>query len=115
MFYNDLSLFDQKVKMILWSIHTFWYKGSAENKGNKLGKMFFFLKNNSPDLKAYFSKNRKNEIDISQMHCKCYTRYESNTDEQIGQIYGESPKNQGLAQNLFLSRIQNWQNWARYT
>ena len=24
-----------KTKMILWSIHTFWYKGPAENKGKK--------------------------------------------------------------------------------
>ena len=28
--YHDLLLFYQEVKMILWSIHTFWYKGLAE-------------------------------------------------------------------------------------
>ena len=27
------SFFYQKSNMILWSIRTFWYKGSAENKG----------------------------------------------------------------------------------
>ena len=31
-FYLDLSLFYPEVKMILWSIRTFWYKCSAEIK-----------------------------------------------------------------------------------
>ena len=30
--YNVFSQFYQKSNMILWSIRTFWYKGSAENK-----------------------------------------------------------------------------------
>ena len=30
--YNDLSSFYQKWNMILWSIRTFWYKGSSEIK-----------------------------------------------------------------------------------
>ena len=33
--YNVFSLFYQKSNMILWSIRTFWYKGSAENKKKK--------------------------------------------------------------------------------
>ena len=57
MFYNVFSLFYQKVKMILWSIRTFWYKGSAENKGNwQVRKKGYISQNSSPDSKADFSK-----------------------------------------------------------
>ena len=31
-FYHVFSLYYQKSNIILWSIRTFWYKGSAENK-----------------------------------------------------------------------------------
>ena len=56
-FYPDFSLFYQKVKMILWSIHTFWYKGSSGKKENdKFEKRALSLKNSSPDSKADFSK-----------------------------------------------------------
>ena len=43
-------------------------------------KKGFFLKNNSPGLKADFSQlvKKTGEIDNSQMQCKCYTRYKSN-------------------------------------
>ena len=30
--YHDLFNFYKKSNLILWSIRTFWYKGSAENK-----------------------------------------------------------------------------------
>ena len=54
-FYNYCSLFYQTVKMILWSIRTLWYKGSAENKDKRQGrKQIIPLKNTSPDSKADF-------------------------------------------------------------
>ena len=34
-FYHVFSQFYHKSNMILWSIRTFWYKGSAENKKKK--------------------------------------------------------------------------------
>ena len=33
--YHVFSQFYQKSNMILWSIRTFWYKGSAKNKKKK--------------------------------------------------------------------------------
>ena len=57
MFYNDFPLFYQQAEMILWSIRTFWYKGSAENKENdKFEKRATSLKIGSPDSKADFSE-----------------------------------------------------------
>ena len=57
MFYNDFTLFYEQVKMILWSIHIFWYKGSAENKEQwKTRKIILSLKNSSSDSKADFSE-----------------------------------------------------------
>ena len=48
--YHEFSLVYQKSNMILWSIHTFWYKGSAENK-NK----------NKVREKAYISQKQQLE------------------------------------------------------
>ena len=46
-------IFYQKSNMILWSIRTFWYKGSIENKGkNMFAKKGISLKNSSLKLKA---------------------------------------------------------------
>ena len=43
------------MKMILRSIRTFWYKGSATKKEtNRVKKQSRFLKNSSPSLKADF-------------------------------------------------------------
>ena len=44
--------------MILWSIRTFWYKGSAEiEETNQVrNKHAISLKNSSPDSKADFSE-----------------------------------------------------------
>ena len=60
--YNYLSLFYPKSNMILWSIRTFWYKGSAENKEqinvrgkNKSSKI------SSLTLKAWVSPPKENE------------------------------------------------------
>ena len=80
------------MKMILWSICTFWYKGLAENK-EKLQ-----VREKGPSsqkwqqrLKGCISpegyKNKK--IDNSQMHCKCYTRYKSNPIYTICSINGK--------------------------
>ena len=53
------SLVYEKVKMILWSIRTFWYKGSAKTMENdkfeKKASLSLSLKNSSPDSKAVFS------------------------------------------------------------
>ena len=43
MLYHDFSLFYEKVKMIMWSIRTFWYNGSAENKKMTTSKKELFL------------------------------------------------------------------------
>ena len=41
------------MKVILWSIRTFWYKGLAKNnEKNRVLKKVCFLKNNSSDGKA---------------------------------------------------------------
>ena len=43
--------------MILWSIHTFWYKGSAKIRENdKFEKKSVSLKNSSPGSEADFSE-----------------------------------------------------------
>ena len=47
----------QKVKVILWSVRTFWYKGFAKIKEKwRVRKQGLFLKSNSPGLKADFHK-----------------------------------------------------------
>ena len=57
MFHYDCSLLYQKTKIILWSIHTFWYKGSAENREQwQVRQKVVFIKNISPGLKADFSQ-----------------------------------------------------------
>ena len=54
------SIFYQNVKMILWLIHTFLYKGSAKNKKNdKFETRTMSLKNSSPDSKADSNKKSK--------------------------------------------------------
>ena len=46
--------------MLLWSIRTFWYKGSAENgKNDQFEKNVMSLKNSSPGSKADFSEKSK--------------------------------------------------------
>ena len=44
--YNDFSLFQEKVKVILWSIRTFWYNGLGKNneKSRVLKKGVFLEK-----------------------------------------------------------------------
>ena len=44
--YNDFSLFHEEMKVILWSIHTFWYKGLAKTneKSQVLKKALCFVK-----------------------------------------------------------------------
>ena len=71
--------------MILWSTRTFWYKGSTEHKGKwQVRKNALSLKSNSQDLKVDFpNKSKNDEIDNSEMRCKCYTRYKSNPIYQI--------------------------------
>ena len=47
--------FYQQSNMILWSIRTFWYKGSAENnKKNMVAKKCISLKNSSLKFKVCF-------------------------------------------------------------
>ena len=48
-------------KMILWSIHTWWYKGLAETNKRKwqVRKRPLSLENNCPGLKAVFSTKSK--------------------------------------------------------
>ena len=74
--------------MILWSIHTFWYKGSAEIKGKWQVQKRALSQKNSPGLKVGFSPKGQqiNEIDNSQMGCECYTCYKSNPIYQISYI-----------------------------
>ena len=54
------SQFYQKSNMILWSIRTFWYKGSAENKKrNMFAKRPISHKNSSLNLKGVFNKKKR--------------------------------------------------------
>ena len=56
--------------MILWSIHTFWYKGSAEIKEKcQVRKKALFLKNNSQGLKAVFSQRAKKTMNLTIRKC----------------------------------------------
>ena len=56
--YNEFSLFYEKVKMILRSIRTFWYKGLAKTKTiSSSKKRPPSLKNSSPGSKAIFQKS----------------------------------------------------------
>ena len=56
--------------MILWSIHTLWYKGSAENKENdKFQTRGLFLKSNSPGWKADLSHKVKTIIRLTIHKC----------------------------------------------
>ena len=55
--YNYISLFYETMKVSLWSIRTFWYKGLAKTKmkNDEFGKCLS-VKNNSPGSKADFPK-----------------------------------------------------------
>ena len=44
--------------MNLWSIHTFWYKASAEIEKKITKKIYLSFKNGSPDPKPYFQKEK---------------------------------------------------------
>ena len=79
-FYNVVSLFAHKVEMILWSIRTFWYKCSAKNeKITRSNKRLCFSNITTQAQRLIFPQQVKKiyEIDISQIRCKCYTRYKS--------------------------------------
>ena len=55
------SLFHENMKVILWSIHTFWYKGLAQNNERKLEKKRPLLcKNNGSDGNTIFTKGSSN-------------------------------------------------------
>ena len=57
--------FLQKVKMILWSMSTFWYKGFAKiNEKNQVWKKGLILENNSPGLKADFHQQVKKTMKL---------------------------------------------------
>ena len=56
--------------MVLWSIRTFWYKGSAEIKEKRqVRKRALFLKNNNPGLKADFPNNVKKSMKSTIHKC----------------------------------------------
>ena len=59
-----------------------WNKIKSETRGDW---QCLLLKNNSPCLKAEFSKHvqTNNKIDHSRMRCKCYTGYKSSPIYQI--------------------------------
>ena len=66
MFYHVFSQFYQKSNMILWSIRTFWYKGSAENKNKKMfAEKGISLKNSSLKLKAWFRRKVNKSINLT--------------------------------------------------
>ena len=85
MFYHRVLLVYQKVKMILWSIHTFWHKGLAENKENAKSEKGIYLSKVAAQTRRLISQEMSNNvgIDNSQMRCKCYTRYKSKPIYQI--------------------------------
>ena len=53
---NVVSYFtNENIKMIIWSIHTFWYNGSVEKKENdKFEEKAISIQKCSPDSKAIF-------------------------------------------------------------
>ena len=54
-FYNVFSQFYQKSNMILWSIRTFWYKGSAENnKKTDLREKRYISQKQQPKTQSMF-------------------------------------------------------------
>ena len=56
--------------MILWSIRTFWYKGSAEIKEKwQVRQKALFLKNNSSGLKADFHQKVNKSIKSTIHKC----------------------------------------------
>ena len=56
--------------MILWSIHTLWYKGSPENKEKlQVQKRALFLKVNNSGSKADFHKNVKTFMKATIHNC----------------------------------------------
>ena len=56
--------------MILWSIRTFWYKGSAENNEKwQVRKKALFPKNNNPGLKADFPQQVKKSMKSTIHKC----------------------------------------------
>ena len=57
----DFSHFYPKSNIILWSIHTFWYKGSAENKKKKT-KDLYFQKQQPKTQRQIFSKKLRYDV-----------------------------------------------------
>ena len=51
-FYHVCSQFYQKSNMILWSIRTFWYKGSAENKKKHVRKKAYISQEQQPKIQS---------------------------------------------------------------
>ena len=81
-----LALFYPKSNMILWSIRTFWYKGSAENKKrSQVHEKAYISRKQQPKTQSMISqRSQKNDgFDIWQMGLECHTRYESNPIYQI--------------------------------
>ena len=85
MIYYDLSLTHEKVKVIRWSISTFWYMGLATNneKWWVRKKGLYYDKNNSSDGKAVFHQRVKqmsnnDEFDICIMWSGAQNRFKSN-------------------------------------
>ena len=64
--YYGFSLFDQKSNMILWSIRTFWYKGSAENKKNNHARETkqYFSRTTTKNSKYDFSKKSRYDVNM---------------------------------------------------
>ena len=77
------SHFYQKSNMILWSIRTFWYKGSAENKKKqRVRKKAHISQKQLPKTQSMISR-KVDEFDIWQMGLECHTRSKSNPIYQI--------------------------------
>ena len=56
--------------MILRSVRTFWYKGSAVNKETRpVQKRILSPKDNSPGLEAYFSQHVGKSIKLTIYKC----------------------------------------------
>ena len=79
-------IFYQKSNMILWSIHTFWYKGSAEIKKKKhVREKRYISQKQQPKTQSMISQQKwkNDQLDIWQMGLECHTRYESDPIYQI--------------------------------
>ena len=103
-------------KQLKWSYGRYAHSGirvrPKTRKNDKFEKGLFLSKGKAQaERLILLTRHKIDEIDNSQMQCKCYTRYKSNPIYQISQINCKTP-NPTILGNFdfwFLSYV--YQNW----